>query len=449
MKLRDAIIEVLRKAGEPLHYKEITQKVLVAGLWETTGTTPASTVRARISEDIKKNKNNSPFVPHGMGKFSVKDRSASTAGRSVSQVQTSSRSARHGSLVDIAARVLESSGSPMHCRDIVRKGKVMGWIVTAAKAPERTLLAAVRRDVKRQQDRDEVSRFTLQGGMVGLTAQDSQGVHAVTVVAGQRYGPLSFADSAAKVLEEFGNRQPMHYADIAKKAVEQGWLVSRAKNPEASMSARIGSEIRRQRKRGETPRFVCPRRGMIGLSKWQSSGFAGEINRHNKKVRQNLLQELRSMSWQEFEDLVAEKILEALGFKRESIEVTPYQKDGGIDARGILEACDGVVEIKMAVQVKKRKSNQKIQAPDVQKLRGALATGERGMIITTSDFTSGAKEEAVRESATPIALMTGEALVSHLIVNEIGVKKHSLEDWIELNKEGLRLKAGLEVDTDE
>ena len=48
MKLRDAIVEVLRKTGEPLHYKEITQKVLTSGLWETTGTTPASTVRARI-----------------------------------------------------------------------------------------------------------------------------------------------------------------------------------------------------------------------------------------------------------------------------------------------------------------------------------------------------------------------------------------------------------------
>jgi len=71
------------------------------------------------------------------------------------------------------------------------------------------------------------------------------------------------------------------------------------------------------------------------------------------------------------------------------------------------------------------------------------------MIITTSDFTSGARKEAVRESATPIALMMGEALVSHLIVNEIGVKKHSLEDWIELDKDGLRLKASLGADIDE
>lgn len=447
MKVLDAVIEVLKRAGKPLHYNEITQKVLASGLWETTGTTPASTVRARINEDIRKNGNDSPLVRHGAGKFSAKDRSASPAGRSASPVRVSSQSARHGSLADIAVRVLEGSGSPMHCRDIVRKGKEMGWLVTAAKAPEWGLLAAVRREVKRQRDRGEMPRFTLQRGMVGLTAQDNQGEHIATVVAGQKHGSLSFADSAAKVLEEFGNRQPMHYSDIAKKAVEQGWLVSRAKNPEASMSARIGGEIRRQRKRGETPRFVCPRRGMVGLSKWQSSGFAGEINRHNKKVRQNLLQELRGMSWQEFEDLVAEKILEALGFKRESIEVTPYQKDGGIDARGILEACDGVVEIKMAMQVKRWEN--KIQAPDVQKLRGSLATGERGMIITTSDFTSGARKEAVRESATPIALMTGEALISHLIVNEIGVKKHSLEDWIELDKDGLRLKASLGSDTDE
>ena len=71
------------------------------------------------------------------------------------------------------------------------------------------------------------------------------------------------------------------------------------------------------------------------------------------------------------------------------------------------------------------------------------------MIITTSDFISGARKEVVRESATPIALMTGAALVSHLIVNEIGVKKHSLEDLIELDKDGLRLKASLGADIDE
>lgn len=42
--------------------------------------------------------------------------------------------------------------------------------------------------------------------MVGLTVQDNQGEHVAKVDADQRQGSLSFADSAAKVLEEFGNR---------------------------------------------------------------------------------------------------------------------------------------------------------------------------------------------------------------------------------------------------
>jgi len=72
-----------------------------------------------------RNGNNSPFVRHGAGNFSVKDRSAPPVRRSVSQVQTSSRSARHGSLADIVARVLENSGHPMHCRDISSRRRRM------------------------------------------------------------------------------------------------------------------------------------------------------------------------------------------------------------------------------------------------------------------------------------------------------------------------------------
>ena len=52
MTLLEAIDEVLRKAEEPLHAKEITKQVLARGLWSTSGRTPEATVAARLYTDI-------------------------------------------------------------------------------------------------------------------------------------------------------------------------------------------------------------------------------------------------------------------------------------------------------------------------------------------------------------------------------------------------------------
>ena len=55
----------------------------------------------------------------------------------------------------------------------------------------------------------------------------------------------------------------------------------------------------------------------------------------------------------QFEELVAQ-LLPETGF--ESVDVTEYNRDGGIDVRGTLLISD-VVRIKMAVQAKRRKIN--------------------------------------------------------------------------------------------
>ncbi len=78
-----------------------------------------------------------------------------------------------------------------------------------------------------------------------------------------------------------------------------------------------------------------------------------------------------------------------------------------------------VIRTRLAVQVKRWKSN--VQAPVIQQVRGSLGTHEQGLIITTSDFSKGAREEATRANATPVGLMDGEQLVDLLIQNEIGI----------------------------
>jgi len=68
-----------------------------------------------------------------------------------------------------------------------------------------------------------------------------------------------------------------------------------------------------------------------------------------------------------------------------------------------------------------------VQSPVIQQVRGSLGAHEQGLIITTSDFSSGARKEAARLDATPVALMNGEELVALLVENEIGVKRTPLQ----------------------
>jgi len=79
----------------------------------------------------------------------------------------------------------------------------------------------------------------------------------------------------------------------------------------------------------------------------------------------------------------------------------------------------------MAIQAKKWKQN--IQAPVIQQVRGSLGTHEQGMIITTSDFSTGAVTEAARANAVPVALVNGTALVELLIEHEIMVTRVQYE----------------------
>ena len=69
----------------------------------------------------------------------------------------------------------------------------------------------------------------------------------------------------------------------------------------------------------------------------------------------------------------------------------------------------------------------------VQQVRGSLGTHEQGLIITTSDFSPGARKEAARPDATPVALMNGEQLVLLLVEHNIGVSRRT-HDLIEIDE---------------
>ncbi len=137
----------------------------------------------------------------------------------------------------------------------------------------------------------------------------------------------------------------------------------------------------------------------FGRSRWMGRGLTFEIEQHNRLMCQRLHAQLLKMDPEEFEDPIG-RLLAELGF--EGVDVTRRSQDDGIEVPGALIVGD-VIRPQMAIQVKRWKTKTHIQAPVVQQVRGSLGTHEQGLIITTGDFSVGAKREAKRPNAVPVA----------------------------------------------
>lgn len=320
---------------------------------------------------------------------------------------------------EAAIQVLREASGPLRAEDIAERMLSKGLWETTGKTPAATVAAILYTDIK---NKGQSSPFSLVAPQTFSLWPDYEPVAREQMVlvnarptrkksAGRK--TYSFTDSAERVLEQYGKKHPMHYKQITEKALELGWLATEGKTPEATMYAQIITEIKRYQRRGEPPRFVQHGKGFVGLSRWMGRGLAFQVEEHNRKVLQALHKQLLAMEWREFEELIA-KLLAEIGF--EDIELTDRGKDGGIDVRGTLVVGD-VIRTRMAIQVKRWRNN--VQAPVVQNVRGSLGTHEHGLIITTSDYGKGARDEAARTDATPIALMNGEELVSLLVAYDL------------------------------
>lgn len=333
-------------------------------------------------------------------------------------------------ILDAVKKVLIETGHELTVRELAERILAAGLWHSKGKTPDATIGARIYVDMK---DNPETTVFTKpQRGKFGLKSyenytQERNTQKTVSDVSTQPTSQesnlpksakaLSFTDAAQKVLEIFGKRQPMHYREITNRALQEGWLITSGKTPEASLYAQVITEIQRNQKRGETQRFVQCGKGFIGLTQWESNGLAFQIQHHNQVVAQELKKHLQAMSPAEFEELISQ-LLPKMGF--EEVELTPLNKDGGIDVRGIM-VTNNVIRTKMAVQVKRWKNN--VHAPTVQQVRGSLGAHEQGLIITLGNYSKGAIDEASKVDKTPIALMNGDVLVSLLMEHEIGVKR--------------------------
>jgi len=69
---RKAIDKILSSSPTPLHYNEITERIISEGLRKNLGATPAATVNAQITSSIKHDGESSPYIRVSKGTFGVR-----------------------------------------------------------------------------------------------------------------------------------------------------------------------------------------------------------------------------------------------------------------------------------------------------------------------------------------------------------------------------------------
>jgi len=125
-----------------------------------------------------------------------------------------------------------------------------------------------------------------------------------------------------------------------------------------------------------------------------------------------------------FEDLVIQ-LLGAMGYGRSgSLERTSASGDAGVD--GIISQ-DPLGLDRIYLQAKRYAVDRPIDRPKIHEFAGALLgkQGDRGVFITTSSFTRGARDEAERIHAR-IELIDGQRLAKLLVAYEVGVQEASV-----------------------
>ncbi len=137
--------------------------------------------------------------------------------------------------------------------------------------------------------------------------------------------------------------------------------------------------------------------------------------------RTELAKTLHNMNPYAFERL-AMLLLRECGFAQ--VSVTKKSGDGGIDGTGKLRI-NGIFSFNVAFQCKRFKGS--VSAGDIRDFRGSLTTDiEKGVFITTGNFTKAAREEASNAGKQQIDLIDGEEFINKLIEYGLGVKEKTI-----------------------
>jgi len=134
-----------------------------------------------------------------------------------------------------------------------------------------------------------------------------------------------------------------------------------------------------------------------------------------EKLEEAILQRMRQLSPKAFENLIAQ-LWWAKGYK--DVRVLGHSGDGGIDGDFRIP----LLEVQTTFQAKRYAEGHNIGPDLIRQLKGSMVNRyDRGIFVTTSNYTAGANEEA-EMVPSQVILVNGKKLVRLLLDARLGVK---------------------------
>lgn len=149
-----------------------------------------------------------------------------------------------------------------------------------------------------------------------------------------------------------------------------------------------------------------------------------ELDKANEGFEYDLLKRIKEMSWQDFEDLCA-TLLEKMGY---GIAATRKIRtgDGGIDG----EIYEDELGLKGKIYIQAKKwDNNNIQPKDIKEFLYNIR-GNKGVFITTSDFSEIARREGENYKEGKVALINYIDLIKYCKKYQVLCKKKPLEIYV-------------------
>ncbi len=175
-------------------------------------------------------------------------------------------------VLQAAEIALKEASTPLNYKEITQRMTERGLWQTDGKTPDATVNAAIAVDIKYNgahslfQRTDKGVYVLREWGLPEFHAPnestDTEDDTQQPTLDVSTTKSFSFTDAAEQVLKQFSNSKPMHYREITGKALELDLIKTKGVTPEATLYSQILSEIRRQVRRGNTPRFVMQKGGL-------------------------------------------------------------------------------------------------------------------------------------------------------------------------------------------
>src|SRR5438105_1595785 len=385
MTFTEAAVEVLRRAGKPLHYKEIADVAVRDNLLSHVGQDPEVTMGQRLAAMAKRDDDRKVIAVAPEGTFALMEWSVPLE------------------------QVVEPVAPPLHPTDD-------GAMLYRPREREpRAINAQARRRIE-----------ALQPG-----AEDQE--------EDRKRGQRRFPPPAEVVFEWLAQRQSgAPISELSDALFKKSLLSEALVRDHASLVQALLEDNRRRTEAGRKPAFIVDgervtlvefpapsampeeaRTSHTGLGRPMSA--AQLVAEGRRAVVRALRRRVADLETSGFEQLCAH-LLEKMGMR--DVRVAKRSKEGPLY---LARERRGVSDLRVAVKLVR--GTREIGRADVQELRKDLAhySAQMGLVLAPGQAGRDARSEASAAGEAPVALYAGDALPEEMIAVRVGVTVQAVE----------------------